>query len=199
MRPLKRDDSHPKAAESTVLESFARQVFTLAQADGAAIAVREPHGWFYRASVGNAPQSASKAETQSPLIRQCLETGGVAICQDSQTDARFLSRLNAGLPFRSAVAVPIKASGSVLAVMELFSQRPFAFSADHLAEAQRHAAFLGLLLDVVPSSPLEQPEDTDEPVTVQRGLLLEFPSRLKPTTVSTRRTLVPGRAWIVAT
>jgi len=58
MQTQERDDSHPEAVESTVLESFARQVFTLAQADGVAIAVREPQAWFYRASIGNAPTPA---------------------------------------------------------------------------------------------------------------------------------------------
>jgi hypothetical protein len=200
MQTQKRDDSHPEAAESTVLESFARQVFTLTQADGTAIAVREPQGWFCRANVGNAPHAGSKLEIQSPLIRQCLETGSVVICQDSHTDDRLPSRLRGELPFRSAVAIPIKARGALVAVMELFSRRPFAFSVDHLGEAQRHAAFLALLLDADPGEPkLEQAQQANNPATVQRGLVLEFPSPFLLPIVPTKRAVVPRRAWIVAT
>ena len=195
MQTRKRDDSHPETVESTVLESFARQVFTLTQADGTAIAVREPQAWFYRASIGNAPHTGSKLETHSLLIRQCLETGSVAICQDSQMDDRLPPRPGGELPFRSAVAIPIKAGGTLLAVMELFSQRPFAFSVDHLAEAKRHAAFLALLLDADPGAQEEeQPTETDKLASVQHGLLLEFPSPLKPPIMPMKRTLVPRRA-----
>jgi GAF domain-containing protein len=193
MRALKRYQLPLIAAEPTVLESFARQVFTLTQAQGAAIAVREPQGWFWRASVGDAPAAGSIAG-DSPLTRQCRESGLIAICQDAKRDERFQPSTSAELRFRCAAAIPIKAGDVVLGVMELFSQRPSAFTVGHIAEAQRHAVLLGLLLEEEPGAP----GDEEQCKPLERGLVLMFPSTgavpLRPSWIpdARRQTARPG-------
>jgi len=184
MRVQKRDRLHPNAVENAVLESFVRQVFSLAQAEGAVIALRDAEDLLCRASVGDAPAVGSKVGVESWFTQQCLDTSQVVICQDAQTDEHFQTTANGGLPFRSAAAIPIEAHGVVLGVMEFFSKRPSAFNADQIAEAQRHAALLGLLLD----EPNLKKEEEAPVVQNQRGQVVMFPA---PHIVPVR-----GKTWL---
>jgi TonB family protein len=93
-------------------------------ASGVVITVCDPDGACCLASTGEAPAVGSRLQPDSAFTRECFETGEVVLCEDTENDSRILPSVAKSLRLRSAVAVPIKAQGSVVGVIEVFSSRP---------------------------------------------------------------------------
>jgi WD40 repeat protein len=178
MRRRERDEFLPRTGESRVLESLAHRLTSLTGAEGVAIALREPGGLVCRGSVGNAPAMGSKVGAESRFTQECLTKGQVVTCRDTMIDSRFKTAAAGGVPFRSAVAIPIQARGAVLGVIALFSSRPLVFGAQQVEAAQRHAALLGFLLEPVDvPDATNVPKEERAPVAQEReGRVLMFPA-----------------------
>jgi GAF domain-containing protein len=71
------------------------------------------------------------------------------LCKDALADSRIRFSIAQHLHLRSVVAVPIRAQGSVLGLLEVFSFRPFAFDTVHADTLQ---AVANLLVRVVLAS-----------------------------------------------
>jgi WD40 repeat protein len=125
------------------LKHVVDQVCSLTHADGVAVAVCDEWGVVCRASTGNAPGVGSRLRADSGLTRECLETGHVVICEDTEKDYRVDPSIAKSLRLRSAVVVPLRTRNSVLGVLEVLSSRAFAFDRNHVASLQRIAAALG--------------------------------------------------------
>ena len=123
----------------------------LTQATGVAVAVRDEWGVVCRASTGVAPGVGSRLRPDSALTRECLETGQVVICDDTENDSRVDPSIAKSLRLRSAVVVPLKTRDSVLGVLEVLSSQPFAFDRDQVAWMQRVADALTPTLSFNPS------------------------------------------------
>jgi WD40 repeat protein len=109
---------------SAFLMRTVEQIRLAMSASGAVIAVRDPNGACCLASTGEAPAVGSRLQPDSAFTRECFETGEVVLCEDTENDSRILPSVAKSLCLRSAVAVPIKAQGSVVGVIEVFSSRP---------------------------------------------------------------------------
>ncbi len=109
---------------SALLATTVEQIRSAMSASGAAIAVRDPEGACCLASTGEAPPVGSRLQPDSAFTRECLETGEVVLCEDTENDLRILPSVAKSLHFRSAVAVPIQMQGYVIGVIEVFSSRP---------------------------------------------------------------------------
>src|ERR1700736_3509129 len=109
---------------SAFLMRTVEQIRLAMSASGAVIAVRDPNGACCLASTGEAPAVGSRLQPDSAFTRECFETGEVVLCEDTENDSRILPSVAKSLRLRSAVAVPIKAQGSVVGVIEVFSSRP---------------------------------------------------------------------------
>jgi WD40 repeat protein len=121
---------------ATRLVQVVERACSLAGAQGAAIAVREPQGVVCLASTGSAPAVGSRLQPNSAFTQECLETGQVVLCEDAESDSRIHPFIARSLDLRSAVAVPIRAHGSILGVIEVFSSRPCAFDSTHIDALQ---------------------------------------------------------------
>jgi hypothetical protein len=119
------------------------RVCSLTHADGVAVAVCDEWGVVCRASTGDAPGLGSRLQADSGLTRECLESGHVVICEDTEKDCRVDPSIAKSLRLRSAVVVPLRTRNSVLGVLEVLSSRAFAFDRNHVASLQRIAAALG--------------------------------------------------------
>lgn len=108
-----------------VISDF-EQMCVAMSASGAVIAVRDLSGIRCTISFGNAPAVGSRLPTDSAFTRQCIETGEIALCEDAESDPRIHPSVATRLSFRSAVAVPIHAQGSVVGLIEVFCSRPSA-------------------------------------------------------------------------
>jgi hypothetical protein len=120
------DDSNNDRDEqiSALLATTVEQIRSAMSASGAVIAVRDPEGACCLASTGEAPPVGSRLQPDSAFTRECLETGEVVLCEDTENDSRILPSVAKLLHFRSAVAVPIQMQGCVIGVIEVFSSRP---------------------------------------------------------------------------
>jgi hypothetical protein len=119
-----------------VMSDFEQICVTL-PASGAIIAVRELAGLRCTVSFGNAPALSSLLPIDSALTRQCIEAGElgeVVVCEDTESDPRIHPSVAKGLSFRSAVAVPIQAQGSVVGLIEVFCSQPSAIDLTEVAE-----------------------------------------------------------------
>jgi GAF domain len=109
---------------SALLATTVEQIRSAMSASGVVIAVRDPEGACCLASTGEAPPVGSRLQPDSAFTRECLETGEVVLCEDTENDSRILPSVAKSLHFRSAVAVPIRLQGYVIGVIEVFSSRP---------------------------------------------------------------------------
>jgi WD40 repeat protein len=129
---LKREASEPQNETtgekvlqvSAFLTRTVEQICSAMSASGVVLAVRDPEGVRCLASAGDAPAVGSRLQPDSTFTRACLESGEVVLCEDAENDSRIHRSVAKSLNLRSAVAVPIKANGSVLGVIEVFSSRP---------------------------------------------------------------------------
>jgi TonB family protein len=157
---------------SAVLASVVERACSLMCGDGAAIALCDSQGVLCQASTGDAPDVGSRLQPDSGFTRACFETGQELLCDDAQNDSRVRPSAAISLHLRSAVAVPIHAEGHILGVVEVFSSRPSAFDTTHVAELQRIADSLALLLAA----------QREQPVTGCRSLVaaqVESPFSIK--------------------
>jgi hypothetical protein len=107
--------------------SFMRRVEEICSAmsaNGALVALRDKEGLRCVASVGDAPAVGSRLQTHSTFTIECLESGEVTLCKDTEKDSRIDPTVAKSLNLRSAVAVPIETRGTVIGVIEVFSSRP---------------------------------------------------------------------------
>jgi GAF domain len=134
-----------KQTPDEVLSDFAQLCVAL-PATGALIAIRDLAGLRCNASFGNAPVVGSRIPVNSAFRRECLTTGEVAHCEDAEIDPRIPTRAARFLGFRSAVALPILAQGSVVGLIEVFCFEPFAITAEAIASLQQTAKSFAALM-----------------------------------------------------
>ena len=145
-----RDESRPVSLPHVV-----ERISSLTQATGVAVAVRDEWGVVCRASTGVAPGVGSRLRPDSALTRECLETGQVVICDDTEKDYRVDPSIAKSLRLRSALVVPLRTSDSVLGVLEVLSSQAFAFDRDQVAWLQRVADTLApTLVSASPKPPV---------------------------------------------
>jgi hypothetical protein len=130
---------------TAVLSDF-EQMCVAMSVSGAVIAVRDLAGMRCTVSFGNAPAVGSRLPTHSAFTSQCIETGEVALLEDAESNPRIHPSVATSLSFRSAVAVPIQAQGSVVGLIEVFCARPSAFSPTAIAGLKRVAKSFAALL-----------------------------------------------------
>jgi GAF domain len=82
-----------------------------------------------RASAGaDAPGLGARLKVGSGFSGECVRSGMLLRCDDSESDARVDRQNCRMLGIRSMIAVPVKDSECVLGILEVFSPRPKAFS-----------------------------------------------------------------------
>jgi WD40 repeat protein len=137
-----------------VMSTF-EQICLAMSASGAVVAVRDPEGIRCVASTGEAPAVGSRLQSDSAFTRQCIEAGEVVLCEDTENDSRIQPSIAKSLHFRSAVAVPIQAQGSVVGVIEVFSSQPSAIYPTGVAALRRIANLFAPIVapEFVPGAP----------------------------------------------
>ena len=106
---------------------------------GAAIALSTGDEMICRASTGSAPGVGSRFQTGTGFSGECVRSGRLLRCDDSETDPRVDRESCRALGIRSMIAVPIQAGDAVIGLLEVFSPQPDAFSLSHCVFLQRLA------------------------------------------------------------
>jgi len=111
------------------LQLLAQRAQTFTRASGAAIALTEGSSMLCRASAGaDAPPMGARFSIGSGFSGECVRTGELLRCEDSETDPLVDRESCRLLGIRSMVAVPIRWEDAVIGLLEVFSPEPYAFS-----------------------------------------------------------------------
>jgi GAF domain-containing protein len=125
---------------AAVLQLIATCAQTLVRASGAAIALADsdPDFMICRASSGpDAPPVGARLQVGSGFSGQCVQTGMLLRCDDTELDVRVDRQNCRALGLRSILAAPVRAGGKSIGILEAFSSEPDAFSETDGAVLQR--------------------------------------------------------------
>jgi putative methionine-R-sulfoxide reductase with GAF domain len=110
------------------LKLLAQRAQTFTRATGAAIALTRGPDMICRASAGSdAPSLGARFGIGSGFSGECVRTGRLLSCDDSETDPMADRESCRALGIRSMIAVPIRWQEAVIGLLEVFSPEPYAF------------------------------------------------------------------------
>jgi len=112
------------------LHLIARRAQEFTQANGAAVALAEGEDMVCRASVDDAPTNGTHFGIGSGFSGECVRSGSLLRCDDSETDPRVDRESCRAIGLRSIIAVPIRSHSAIIGLLEVFSRRPQAFGPD---------------------------------------------------------------------
>jgi len=125
---------------AAVLQLIAGRAQTLVRASGAAIALADsdPDFMICRASSGPiAPPVGARLQVGSGFSGQCVKTGMLLFCDDTESDSRVDRDSCRALGVRSILAAPVRVGGKSLGILEAFAGEPDAFTENDSAVLQR--------------------------------------------------------------
>ncbi len=143
------------------LGRLAERTREMVSASGLAIALGSREQMICRASTGAAPTVGVRLQSESGLSGECVRTGLLVRCDDTESDPRVDAEVCRQLDLRSAVLVPILDSGEMRGVLEVFSNRPHAFASDDIRRFER----LSELIAEIMREPVVAPITAPTPVT----------------------------------
>ena len=133
------------------------RALSLTGAGGAALAFSTHDRMECRASAGSpAMPIGAGVDVKSGLTGECVRSGRMVACADTETDSRVDRELCRMLDIRSILAAPIVSDFRVVGLLEVFSPQPGAFT-------QVHETALDRLVDLVPK-PQPVPALVPQPV-----------------------------------
>ena len=127
---------------AAALQLIATRAQTLLHASGAAIALSgpEPEFMICRASAGpDAPPVGARLQLGSGFSGECVSTGRLLRCDDTELDSRVDRESCRALGIRSIVAVPVRTGEKSVGLVEVFSAQPGLFAEKDSRVLQRLA------------------------------------------------------------
>jgi TPR repeat protein/putative methionine-R-sulfoxide reductase with GAF domain len=160
-----------------VLALVARRSLSLLRSSGAAIALagKEPDTMICRASAGdNTPPVGVTLQVGSGFSGDCVRSGKLSRCDDTETDPRVDRETCRSLGIRSILAIPLRAADNSIGLIEVFSPDPRAYGENDNAVLQRFGEIvLGALNRAMPSSgAASQSQPAPKPFTPAPGSVL---------------------------
>jgi putative methionine-R-sulfoxide reductase with GAF domain len=126
-----------------VLQLLAQRAQTFTRATGSAIALTEGSSMICRASAGqDAPGLGARFSSGSGFSGECVRTGQLLRCEDSETDPVVDRESCRQMGIRSMIAVPIRWNDAVIGILEVFSPEPYAFSTNDPLALKRLAGIV---------------------------------------------------------
>ena len=120
----------------------------LTKATGAVIEMAEGDDMVYRSASGAAmTQLGLRLKREHSLTGKSVETGEILVCEDALTDPRVDREACIRVGLRSMVVMPLRHSNTVVGVLKVYSSRPNAFQARHVATLELMSGFLGIMFD----------------------------------------------------
>ncbi len=115
---------------------------SVTRATGAAIAIETGGAMLCRASTGAAPELGARLDPSAGLSGECVRSGEVVRCEDTETDPRADRLVCRKLGLRSAVIMPIRIQSRVMGVVEIFSSHAHAFQNQDVLLLRRMAELI---------------------------------------------------------
>lgn len=125
------------------LQLVAERALAFTGATGAAIAFCEQEVMVCDAAAGaDAPPVGARLQIGPGLSGECVRTGRLLRCDDSERDERADRETCRALGIRSMAVVPIRLGGKAIGILEVFSSLPNAFDAHDDMVLQRLAEII---------------------------------------------------------
>jgi len=127
------------------LQLLAKRAQTFTRATGAAIALTQGASMICRASSGqDAPGPGARFSIGTGFSGECVRSGQLLRCDDSETDPYVDRESCRMLGIRSIIAVPIRWDDSVIGLLEVFAPEPYAFSTNDPLALKRLAGIISM-------------------------------------------------------
>ena len=139
-----------------VLHLITERAMSLTGASGAALAFLTDDTMICRARAGEpAPPLGAPVDVRHGLSGECVRSGLLVSCEDTENDPRVDSEICRALGIGSLMAAPIVSDFRVVGLLEIFSPHPRAFT-------KAHETVLDRLVEMIPKTHREktQPERT---------------------------------------
>jgi hypothetical protein len=139
-----------------VLRLITERALSLTGASGAALAFLTDDRMICRARAGGpAPPLGAPVDAKHGLSGECVRTGLLVSCQDTENDPRVDAEICRALGIGSLMAAPIVCDFRVVGLLEIFSPHPRAFT-------KAHETVLDRLVEMIPKTHRErtQTEET---------------------------------------
>jgi len=119
----------PTLALDILLHELAEESLSVPGVTGSAIALRGAGDHFVCRAVAGDPTPAlgARIEAQDGLSAQCVRTGRLQICQDTESDARLNAEMCRAWGVRSLVIVPLFLRQRLVGILEVFAPISDAF------------------------------------------------------------------------
>jgi hypothetical protein len=140
-----------------VLRVITDRALSLTRASGAALAFLTDDEMICRARGGEpAPPLGAPVDVQRGLSGECVRSGHLVSCEDTENDPRVDPEVGRTLGIGSIMAAPILSDFRVVGLLEVFSPRPRGFT-------PAHGTVLERLVEMIPKT---QPERTPPEATL---------------------------------
>ena len=156
------------------IELIAARAHGLLRATGAAIALAEsdPSVIICRASSGTgAPPVGARLHVDSGFSGECVRTGQLLRCDDTETDPRVNAEQCRLLGVRSLMAAPVRLNSTVIGLLEVFSSTANSFNKGDTNALQRLSEILISALERVQRQE-SRPQPEAIPVSAAPGSVL---------------------------
>jgi len=151
VRPIFRDDPTIASLKElvaageqrldTMLGSITDAARQLSGASGAALAMWKEGAMVCRARSGEtAPALGARLSADSGISGECLRSGEIQNCSDTENDPRVDFEVCRRLGLRSIAVLPIQGWRGINGILEVFSTAPAAFSSHHISLLQQLTA-----------------------------------------------------------
>jgi hypothetical protein len=140
-----------------VLHLITEHALRLTGASGAALAFLTDDRMICRARAGEpAPPLGAPVDAKHGLSGECVRSGSLVSCEDTEKDPRVDAEICRALGIGSLMAAPIVSDFRVVGLLEIFSPHPRAFT-------NAHETVLDRLVEMIPKTHREktQPEKTE--------------------------------------
>lgn len=184
---LREDASAGRMDLSSILSEATHAARYFTDATGAALALWSQGVVICRARSGDtAPPLGAKLDVDAGISGECLRSGRSQRCHDSLTDSRVNAEVCTEMGIRSLAVVPLRGGQGVIGILEVFSDKPSAFSDAHITLLKKLAkiAAAGREQSVVPSAsrPVEitpEPKPMPDPAPAIRDWIAYLPARMR--------------------
>lgn len=125
----------------SILETIASTAQFLTDASGSALAMWKDGGMMCRARSGeDAPPLGARLNAETGISWECLRTGKMQHCTDSEEDPRVDREACRSRGLRSIAVLPIRAASETNGILLAFSTEPAAFTERHIALLEQLAS-----------------------------------------------------------
>jgi len=188
------------------LHLAARRAQAFTRATGAAIALTEAEQMICRANAGrDVPPLGVRLEIGSGFSGECVRTGLLLRCDDSEADLRVNRESCRALGIRSMAAAPIHADAAIIGLLEVFSPGPGAFGSEDELVLSRLAEIISGAVHRAESPPdaaETKPANVDDEFVVEDHTELSLPGISRPRNgflIAAAVTLVFVVLWLIGT